>query len=60
MSQVRAELLRIRRWKFVANVVDRGLLITGLVAVGTLMMMHFLATNIIGVSETLGAAIRKF
>jgi hypothetical protein len=60
MSEVRAGLLKIRRWKMLADVVDRGVLITGLVALGTLVVMYFVANNIIGVSRTLGATISKF
>jgi hypothetical protein len=59
MSQVRAGLLKIRRWKMLADIVDRGTVISGLIALGTLVVMYFVASNIVGVSETLGATIKS-
>ena len=59
MSQVRAELLKIRRWKFVADLVDRGTLISGLIALATLLVMYFVANNIVGMTQTLGATLKS-
>jgi hypothetical protein len=59
MGRVYADFLRARRWRLLADVADRNLLMAGLIALGTVMMMHFLARSILGMYETLGAALKR-
>jgi hypothetical protein len=59
MSQVRAGLLKIRRWKMLTDVVDRGHLMAGLLGLVAVAMMHFMANGISGVLTTLAAAIKR-
>jgi hypothetical protein len=58
MSQVRAGLLKIRRWKLLADVVDGGHLMAGLLGLVAVAMVHFMANGIAVVFATLGATIR--
>jgi hypothetical protein len=59
MSQVRAELLKIRRWKMLTDVVDRGHLMAGLLGLVAVAMVHFLGNGISGLFATLGAAVKS-
>ncbi len=59
MSEVRAGLLKIRRWKMLVDVVDRGHLMAGLLGLVAVAMLHFMANGIFGMFATLGAAIRS-
>ncbi len=59
MSQVRAELLKIRRWKMLADVVDRGTMVSVLIGLVTLAVMRFLADGILGVFEALAATLKR-
>ena len=59
MSQVRAGLLKIRRWKLLTDVVDRGHLMAGLLGLVAVAMVHFMANGISGVFAALVATIRS-
>jgi hypothetical protein len=59
MSLVRAELLKIRRWKMLTDVVDRGHLMAGLLGLVAVAMVHFMANGISGLFATLGATIKS-
>ena len=59
MSQVRAGLLKIRRWKMLTDVVDRGHLMAGLLGLVAVAMVHFLGNGISGLFATLGAAVKS-
>jgi hypothetical protein len=59
MSEVRAGLLKVRRWKMLADVVDRGHLMAGLLGLVAVAMVHFMANGISGVFAALVTTIRS-
>ena len=58
MSRVSVGLVKVRRRLFEEEI-DRGLLVAGLVGLGTVAMMHFVANNIIVICEALGATLKR-
>jgi hypothetical protein len=58
MSEVNDALLKGRRWRMLADIADKDLLIAGLVWLGSFAMMNFLANRIYGMFEMLSAVFK--
>jgi hypothetical protein len=58
MSEVNDALLKARRWRMLADLADRDLLIGVLIWLVSIAMIHFVADRVFGMFETLGATFK--
>jgi hypothetical protein len=59
MGRVSVGFVKARSWRLFADAADRNLLIVGLVGLGTVFIVYFIANGVFGMFETLGAAIKS-
>jgi hypothetical protein len=59
MGRVYADFIKARRWRLLADLADREVLTAGLVGLGTIAMMFFVAKSIFGMFGMLAAGLKS-